>query len=256
MADTPYKVTLGHAVSDENGKSTGGQPGDQKQNSDNTKGECLFQDWYISGDKWDFVARCSNTYMSALIAEDMIKAVRNNLIGYNQDHRYTLYDDVKSLGFDCDRVTKKVECDCSALVTVCANYAGIPIPRDTRTATMRTTYGNTKLFKLYTSSEYTKGSTKLKVGDILVREGHHTAVVVNTLYHFTRQLKASMSGADIKALQYRLNELKVTETPLVVDGEFGKKTTDAVKALQKGLSIESDGIVGKQTATALGFLWC
>ena len=251
---TPYKVTIGHARSDENGHSTGGQPGDQKQNAENTKGECLFENWYASGDKWDFVARCSDAYKRSLIAEDMIKAVRNGLIGYNQDHRYTLYDDIKSLGFDCDRVTKKVECDCSSLVTVCANYAGIPIPRDTNTAAMKTTYGNTKLFKLYTSSEYTKSAEKLKVGDILVRAGHHTAVVVNLMYHMTRQLKTSMTGDDVKALQYRLNELKIAE--LTVDGEFGSKTAEAVKSIQKGLAIEADGIVGKQTATALGFLWC
>lgn len=254
MADTPYKVTLGHAVSDENGKSTGGKPGDQKQNSDNTKGELLFQDWYISGgNKWDFVLRCKNEYMRDLIAEDVIKAVRNKDIGYNQNARYTLYDAVKGQGFDCQYLSKAVDCDCSALVTVCVNYAGIPIPRETYTGNMKTVYGNTKLFKTYTSNEYVKSSDKLKVGDILVRAGHHTATVVNTLYHFTRQLKSGMSGDDVKALQYRLNELGIT---LSADGEFGRKTDEAVKTFQKGLSIESDGIVGRQTATALGFLWC
>jgi hypothetical protein len=248
-----YKVTLGHAVSDENGNARGGKPGDQKQNTDNTKGECLFRDWYISGEKWDFVARCTDAYKRMLIAEDMIKAVKNPLIGYNQDHRYTLYDDVKKLDFDCDRVDKKVECDCSALVTVCANYAGIPIPRDTNTAAMKTTYSNTKLFKLYTSSDYTKSAEKLKVGDIIVRSGHHTAIVVNTMYHMTRELKKGMTGDDVKALQYRLNELKVAD--LVVDGDFGAKSEEAVKAFQKGISVEADGIMGGKTATALGFLW-
>ncbi len=257
MADTPYKVTLGHAVSDERGKSTGGKPGDQKQNSDNTQGEVLFRDWYISGDiKWDFVLRCKNDYMRDLIAEDMIKAVRNKNIGYSQGARYTLYDAVKSQAFDCQSLDRAVDCDCSSLVTVCANYAGIPIKRDTSTSTMKTTYSNTKLFKMFTSNEYVKSADKLKVGDILVRAGHHTAVVVNTLYHFTHQLKIGSTGDDVKALQYRLNEYGVTEKPLVVDGEFGQKTDEAVKSLQKGLCIEIDGIVGRQTATALGFLWC
>lgn len=255
MADTPYKVTLGHAKCDENGKSSGGKPGDQLQNTDNTKGEVLFQNWYISGDKWSFVARCLNEYQRMLIAEDMIKAVCNNKIGYNQSNRYTLYDDIKGLQFDCDLVDKKVECDCSSLVTVCCNYAGIPIPREIATSSMKSIYTNTKLFKIYTTTDYTKNADKLKVGDVLCRSGHHTAVVVNTLYHFTRQLKLSSKGDDVKALQYRLNELGITKDPLVVDGDFGKKTTDAVKAFQKGLSIEADGIVGKQTATALGFLW-
>ena len=260
MSDTPYKVTLAHAVSDERGKSSGGKPGDQKQNQDNTKGELLFQDWYISGgNKWDCVLHCKNDYMRNLIAEDAIKAVRNPDIGYNQAARYTLYDLVKKQAFDCQSVSKPVDCDCSSLATVCANYAGIPIPEDTYTANMQTRYSNTKLFKVYTSNEYVRDYKKLSVGDILVRGGHHTAMVANTLYHFTRQLKLTeplMTGGDVKALQYRLNEYGVTEKPLVVDGELGKKTDEAIRAFQKGLMVEVDGIVGRITATALGFLWC
>lgn len=255
-----YKVTLAHAVSDEENKSTNGKAGDQKQNQDNTKGEVLFQDWYISGNKkWDCVLHCKNDYMRSLIAEDAIKAVRNGNIGYDQNGRYTLYEDVKNQAFDCKSTSKAVECDCSSLATVCANYAGIPIPEDTRTANMQTRYSNTKLFKVYTSNEYVKEYEKLSVGDILVRSGHHTAIVANTMYHFTRQLKLKdtyMTGEDVKALQYRLNELGVTTTPLVVDGEFGKKTDEAVKTFQKGLSLATDGIVGAKTAVALGFLWC
>ena len=260
MSDKPYKVTLAHAVSDENNKSKGGKPGDQKQNQDNSKGELLFQDWYPSGgEKWDFVLRCKDEYMRALIANDAIKAVRNANIGYSQSARYTLYDAVKSQSFDCQYISKPVDCDCSSLVTVCANYAGIPIPKDVSTSVMKSVYSKTKLFTLYTSAEYTASPDKLKVGDVLVRAGHHTATVANTLYHFIRQLKLNdqiMKGDDIKALQYRLNELGVVTTPLVVDGELGKKTDEAIRAFQKGLSITADGIVGKQTATALGFLWC
>ena len=255
-----YKVTLAHARSDENGNSTGGKPGDQKQNQDNTKGEVLFEDWYISGgEKWDFVLRCKDEYMRALIAEDAILATRNGNIGYNQAARYTLYDLVKNQSFDCRSINKPVDCDCSSLVTVCVNYAGIPIPREVSTSVMKSTYSKTRLFTLYTSADYTKSADKLKVGDILVRAGYHTAMVANTLYHFTRQLKLDskmMTGGDVKALQHRLNELGVVTTPLTEDGEFGKKTDEAVKAFQKGLSIAADGIVGKQTATALGFLWC
>ena len=255
-----YKVTLAHARSDENGKSTGGKPGDQKQNQDNTKGEVLFEDWYVSGgEKWDFVLRCKDEYMRALVAEDAILAARNANLGYSQGARYTLYDLVKNQSFDCRYISKPVDCDCSSLVTVCMNYAGIPIPRETSTAVMKATYSKTKLFTIYTSTDYTKSADKLKVGDVLVRAGYHTAVVANTLYHFTRPLKLDnkmMTGDDVKALQHRLNELGVVSTPLTEDGELGKKTDEAIKAFQKGLGITADGIVGKQTAVALGFLWC
>lgn len=254
-----YVVTLAHAKSNEEGRSSGGKPGDQKQNSDNTKGEVLFENWYISGDKWDVVLRCKNEYMRCLIAEDMIKTVRNPHIGYDQSERYTLFDDVEDRGFDCSDTTKPVSCDCSTATTTSANYAGIPIPRDTRTANMQVRYSATKLFDVFTSDEYVKSPDKLIVGDILVRAGHHTATVANIYYHMTRQLKyvegSLMKGNDVKALQHRLNELGIPDKALVVDGELGKKTDSAIKKYQKACKLKVDGIVGRKTATLLGFLW-
>jgi len=254
-----YEVTIAHARSDEHGKGTGGEAGDQKQNKENTKGELLFETYYVSGDSWDCVLRCKNDYMRELICEDMIKAIRNKNIGYDMDERYTLYDAVKNKAYDCSAANKPVECDCSSLTTVCANYAGIAIPKDTRTANMQTRYSNTKLFKVYTSNAYVKSSDKLIQGDILVRAGHHTATVVNTLFHLTRMLKKKdemMTGKDVKALQQRLNDLNVPDVPLVVDGELGKKTDAAIRKFQKDNYLEVDGIVGANTAKALGFLYC
>ena len=254
-----YVVTIAHARCDENGKSSGGKPGDQTANKEHTKGELKFEDWYISGDSWDFVLRGKTAAIRALMPEDACKAVRNEHIGYSQGARYTLYDSVRILVFDCGLVEKNVDCDCSSLMTVCANYAGVAIPRDTRTATMKTAYSNTKMFKMYTSNKYVKSSDKLKVGDILVRAGHHTAIVVNTLYHMTRQLRYVagniMKGKDVKALQTRLNELGVVDIPLEEDGELGKLTDAAIKAYQRQNDLEIDGIMGRHTAEKLGFLW-
>ena len=256
-----YVVTLAHAVSNEYGKATGGKPGDQKQNADNTKGELLFQDWYVSGNKWDCVLHGKTKTLRHLIAEDAIKGVRNVNIGYSQGdpNRYTLYDVSKNIGFDCGMVEKPVECDCSSFMTVCANYAGIAIPRDTYTANMKSRYSNTKAFKIYESNKYTLSPDHLKIGDILVRSGHHTACVVNTLYHMTRELRYTdgslMKGADIRALQQRLNDLYVVDDPLETDGIYGRKTDAAVKAYQRQNNLETDGIVGRNTATSLGFLW-
>ena len=256
-----YVVTLAHAVSNELGKATGGIPGDQKQNADNTKGELLFQDWYVSGNKWDFVLRGKTKTLRHLIAEDAIKGVRNKNIGYSQGNpnRYTLYDTTKNFGFDCGMEEKPVECDCSTFMTVCANYAGIAIPRDTYTGNMKTRYSNTKAFKILESNKYVLSPDNLKKGDILVRAGHHTACVANTLYHMTRELRYVesnlMTGKDVKALQQRLNDLNVVEVPLVIDGELGRKTDAAIRAFQRMENLEIDGIMGRHTAEKLGFLW-
>lgn len=254
-----YVVTLAHARSNENGEARGGQPGDQKQNSDNTRGELLFEDWYVSGKKWDCVLRATNKTTRQLIADDAIKGVRNKDIGYGQDNRYTLYDASRGYGFDCGMVDKPVECDCSTFMTVCANYAGIAIPRDTSTHNMKARYTITKAFKALESNKYTLSPDDLKKGDILLRTGYHTATVANTLYHMTRELRYTegslMKGADVRALQQRLNDLYVTDEPLEVDGILGRKSDAAIRAYQRQQFLDVDGIVGKNTATALGFLW-
>lgn len=251
MSETFKKVTLAHAVKDERGKGTGGTAGDQ------TEKEVLFQDWYISGQKWDCVLRCYDKKKRAMIADNADMAVRNNHIGYDKGDRYSLYDSVKNKKFNCSSVDKDVECDCSTLATVCANYAGIPIQRDTYTANMKARYTATKEFKVYTANKYTKKSESLKRGDILVRAEHHTAIVANTVWWLKTSLKRSNATVarvnDVKAVQSRLNELE--GYGLVIDGDWGSKTEAAVRAFQRKHKLEVDGSVGKITATELGMLY-
>ena len=250
-------MTLAHAVCDENGRSSGGKPGDQTANKEHTKGELRFQDYYVSGNGWDVVLRAKNYEIRERMAADACAAVRNVKIGYGQDDRYTLYDDAKPVGFDCGKVDKPCECDCSTLMTTCANFAGVPIPRDTRTANMQARYIATKQFKTYSSNKYTRTPDYLKLGDILVRAGHHTAIVSNTLYHMTRQLRLvegdRMKGGDIRALQQRLNE--IADGRLETDGIFGPRTEDQLIMFQATHDLLPDGIMGRHTAEAMGFLW-
>lgn len=252
-----YVVTIAHARADERGESSGGLPGDQTANKEHTRGELLFQDWYVSGSGWDCCMRAKPEKIRKQMSEDACRAVRNTKIGYSQGNRYSLYDAAKPHGFDCGKVDKPVDCDCSSLMTVCANYAGLPIAKDTSTANMQVRYTATKQFKVYTSNKYTKQPDYLKVGDILVRAGHHTAIVANTLYHMTRQLKLTegerMRGKDVRALQQRLNEL--SGTSLETDGILGPATDDALVVYQLNNGLDPDGIMGKHTAEAMGFLW-
>lgn len=75
-------------------------------------------------------------------------------------------------------------------------------------------------------------------------------------YILTRELmytKPMMQGDDIKHVQDRLNELKYACG--TADGIFGRKTDMAVKTFQYDKDLKQDGIVGKNTAEALGFIW-
>lgn len=61
-----------------------------------------------------------------------------------------------------------------------------------------------------------------------------------------RPLKLRMRGADVQELQHRLN--------VAASGNFDLATKKAVIAYQKKHGLEADGIVGKNTAKALGWV--
>lgn len=67
----------------------------------------------------------------------------------------------------------------------------------------------------------------------------------------SRVLKTGMSGPDVAAVQGALNSL--TGAGLGADGSFGPKTYNAVKQFQQAYYLAVDGVVGAQTAGALGF---
>ncbi len=66
---------------------------------------------------------------------------------------------------------------------------------------------------------------------------------------YTRVLKRGCKGSDVKTLQTRLKGLSFYSG--VADGIFGGGTENAVKAFQKANSLSVDGVVGRNTHTAL-----
>jgi hypothetical protein len=79
---------------------------------------------------------------------------------------------------------------------------------------------------------------------------------------FTRILKSKKvknvyqyRGEDVKTLQKTLKAKGYNIGNSDVDGIFGEDTKKAVKAFQKSKKITVDGVVGKQTVTALGGVW-
>jgi murein DD-endopeptidase MepM/ murein hydrolase activator NlpD len=67
-------------------------------------------------------------------------------------------------------------------------------------------------------------------------------------YNLTRKLKKGCNGDDVKKLQKTLGGL-------TVDGKFQKKTDLRVRAYQKSHKLVADGVVGKDTAHSLGWLF-
>lgn len=205
-------VKIGHARHDENGKVKNGKAGDQ------TGKEVVITDWYLHAKKW-VLLRCTDVDKREKIASAMERACKNSDIGYDQSQRYTLFNNVKDKKFDPSKTTKKVETDCSELTRVCIAYAyGKDMTGELRTRYLPKTLVNTGRFKKYTSSKYCKSSDYLRRGDILCTPTKGHVVVV-------------------------LNDGKLVEGKLTVDGVWGKDTT---RKTQKILGQIVSGVISNQ----------
>ncbi len=161
-------VTIGSARSSFGNTKAGDQNGGK---------EVSTQSWYLHSKGW-VVLRCKDAAKRKKIAEAMQKACDNNDIGYSQGTRNTLYNNVKDKGFDPSKTTKAVNTDCSALVRVCVNYAGITVG-DFITSGEASALVKTGQFEKLTSDKYCKSSDYLMKGDILVTKTKgHTVVVL------------------------------------------------------------------------------
>ena len=163
-------IKIGHARSDENNRAWGGKAGDQ------TGRELVIQDWYHGG--WSAVFRAKDTLVANKIAIAAELACLNDNIGYNQGRRTTLYEQAKKVNWDLSKVINKCECDCSSLVAVCVNSAGIKISKDMYTGNQKSLLLATGKFDLFTDIKYLIKPNYLQQGDILLCPGH-TAIVIH-----------------------------------------------------------------------------
>lgn len=166
-------VIIGHASADENGKSKNGRAGDQ------TGKEVATRDWYKRSKGWSTVFRAKDPAIAEKIAVAMEQACANNNIGYDQNQRTTLYSKARNAGWDLSKVAEQCECDCSSLVAVCVNAAGIAVDRGMYTGNQKSVLTATNMFEVFTASKYLNGDSYLKRGDILLGTGH-TAVALST----------------------------------------------------------------------------
>ena len=232
-------------------------PGDQHSGL-----EVSTQKWYLHSKGW-YVLRAKDAAAREKIAVAMERACANNNIGYSQPTRNTLYNDVKPYGFDPAKTTKKVNTDCSALVRVCVNFAGITVG-DFITSNEVSVLMATGAFDKFTDGAHCKRDDYLLRGDILdTRTKGHTVVVlsngakagdivISVAYELgDRILKNGMTGDDVKELQTYLIGLNYDCGVWGADGEFGDATEQAVEQFQHAHGCMVDGEVGPETLAAL-----
>lgn len=246
-------VKIGHASLDERGKIVGGSAGDQ------TGKELCIRDWYAKG--WNVLVRPKEPAVAEKIAKAMEEACANDYIGYDQYQRTTLYIQAKNKSWKLTRIDTKCECDCSSLVAVCVNCAGILVSKDIYTGDMVRALKNTGAFEVLTASKYLTSDKYLKRGDILVKEGSHTAIVLGS----GSGEKESSATPTTPALSISFPDLvkgdkgdyvRVLQRLLIshgynvkADGSFGGETEKAVAKFQtdNNIPIKYKGTVGKTT---------
>jgi murein L,D-transpeptidase YcbB/YkuD len=244
-------IKIGHASLDENGKATGGKPGDQ------TNKEVFTRNWYKGG--WHTVLRPKNRTLAEKSAAAMEAACSNDKIGYDQGGRNTLYKQANLQNFDLSKITAACECDCSSLIHVCAIAGGANLTYGSNgftTRNMVTKLMATGDYEKLTDSKYLTTDANLKRGDILVKSGHTVMVLENaaadTVSLEVPILELGSEGETVKAVQrmlYAMGYALGGKNP--IDGKFGEKTDVAVRDYQSKNGLYADGIVGAKTWTKL-----
>lgn len=272
-------IKVGSARIDERGHAHSGRAGDQ------TGKELSTQNYYKHSKGW-VVLRPKTAEQANKIAKDMLYACANHHIGYDQYQRNTLYNIAKDVGFNCSLVNKNCETDCSALVRVCLAYAGIDV-ENFRTYNQRSVLLKSGQFTDVTSKVNTSTGKGLCIGDVLVTKTHgHTVVVVSgatkrgskdtftnkRVGEFQRAYNADYHGklavddklglktkdAISKVLLKEQDNAHPNMTRFIqryvgadVDGKYGHKTEEAVKAYQRSHGLTVDGHAGAKTITTI-----
>ena len=262
-------VMIGHASIDEDGKASGGTAGDQ-----NGK-EVLTRSWYNK--PWNVMLRPKSATVAELSARACEAACANPNIGYDQGGRNTLYAKAKAVQFDISAITDPCECDCSSLMHVCAIAGGANMTYGSNGHTTRTMvreFVNSGDYEKLTASKYLTSDQHLQRGDILVKEGSHTAMVLDngadvvveppveppvvnlpleddaTVYYSVRMplLQKGMTRDAVRAMQFLL-DAHGFDVPLF--GVFNARTEAALMEFQRDFNLQVDGKCGPETWSAL-----
>lgn len=159
---------------DENGKLSGGKAGDQG-------GEWVVQSWYNR--PWTVVLRHTKPEVGRLISELAKEAADNDLIGYDQGDRYTFWQQMKESGYHPKNISTPCEADCSAGVAAIVKASGfLTGDKKLQGVSIYAYTGDLKKiltaagFTAITDKSYLTSDSWLKAGDVLLYEGHHTAI--------------------------------------------------------------------------------
>lgn len=232
-------IMIGSARIDENGSTTGGAAGDQKQTSstNDTAGEVIMQSMYTHSKGW-YILRPKGAAHADKLAELMKTACNNSHIGYDQGGRLGI--------ISCGIATATdTECDCSSLVRECIIEATGTDPGNFTTANEATKLAATGLFE--DKAAYTSQSkTPVYNGDVLVTKTKgHTVIVVSG----NPRSNDSISGSSAESSSSTTGTMSNSSTGAVVATEkaakFDKTLEGTYKVTASALNIRNGAGTGK-----------
>lgn len=248
---------IANSGSNEIGTLYGGEPGDQ------TGAEWRVRPWYSC--PWWVVLRHPDQALALEAATLARHAAANDCIGYNQINRMSLWRALEATGtYDPADITDSCDGDCSAGVTAVWKAAGIRLG-DERLATLDpgTYTGNLRSrfmaagFQALSSAEYLDSDELLMPGDVLLRDGYHTAINLDVGGGVTDWNPENKEDKLNDEQNAALMQLLRTDDPSgrgctgsnIVDrvAWLGKKTDDILEN-QKTLGTKLDAIVKKLDA--------
>lgn len=259
-------VKIGHAAIDENGNITGGKSGDQNGR------EVKISNYYSPAGGWDYTIRAKRR----TIAFDMATVCRilcsDGKVGYDQCNRNSLHKELQDIGYDIKRLSeiKMCETDCSAFMVACAIAAGAKSMEYTGNAPTTRTMRDAFLY----SGDFMilDGNENPLIGDIRVKEGVHTVMIVNgapiynspiflrgrnytTIYNMIVREKPSLKGRRLAATELTENaRLHATSSGVLLKGtKVTCKDTETADGIT-WLKIPSGWIAGYNTKEGFAYV--
>lgn len=173
-------MRIAHASIDENKNAKNGKAGNQ------TGREVCIREWYKK--PWTVLLRHPDRVVRehiATIAETLASPPYNSLIGYDQNERNSFHTVARNCKYSLlDFINEHTLCetDCSAFVTCICLFAGLKqLEYDDNaptTSTMKSVFKRVG-FNVLTDDKYVSHIEYLSKGDILLKPGSHTVIVLD-----------------------------------------------------------------------------
>ena len=161
---------IAEAFGDEIGKARGGKRGDQ------TGREIRVTDWYKRDGGWSVYIECTDPLLAEAAAYNAQLIAEDSSFGYNQDERWTGYEEIIR-GGSIDEADAG-DFDCSSLCIAAYILAGLDMKPEGYTGNLERLFLETGKFKSYEDSAHLNSSNLAKRGGMYLEPKKHVLMML------------------------------------------------------------------------------